>query len=70
MTKTEKSQDCSKNKKRRVEAARQVPLDGKLPMDEGETRGAASHPLPFEEIFFMWLCFAALWLKGEIIHEK
>ena len=47
-----------------------MPLDGKLPTDEGDTRDAASHPLPSEDIFFMWLDFAVLRLKGEIIHEK
>ena len=40
-----------------------MPQDGKLPADEGETRGAASHPLPFEDVFFMWLDFAVITAK-------
>jgi len=39
-------------KKRRVESARKVSADGKLPPNEGDIpRDADSHPLPFEEPF-------------------
>ena len=44
--------ELQETKKRRVESARKVSVDGKLPPNEGNiSRGVASHPLPFEEPF-------------------